>query len=274
MIIARTYAELQAARELLGPVGFVPTMGALHQGHIALVTAAQADGLPVAVSVFVNPTQFGPSEDFSRYPRDEAGDLAKLEAAGCALVWLPPVEVMYPPSAVTTIHVNGPATHWEGAARPGHFAGVATVVAKLFGQVRPEAAYFGEKDWQQVQVVSRMVADLHLPVRIVPVPTVREENGLALSSRNAYLSVEERHAAPKLNAALNKAASAIGAGKDVAAALNQARQDVTKVGIIPDYIALVHAETLEPITTLTHPARLIAAARLGPIRLLDNIPVG
>jgi pantoate--beta-alanine ligase len=274
MIIARTFAELHAAREALGPVGFVPTMGALHEGHIALVTAAKADGLPVAASIFVNPTQFGPKEDFARYPRDEAGDLAKLEQAGCDLVWLPSVDAMYPPHGATMIHVSGPAVHWEGASRPGHFSGVATVVAKLFGQVRPSAAYFGEKDWQQVQVVSRMVADLHLPVRIVPVPTVREANGLALSSRNAYLTPEERRAAPMLHAALQHAAREILAGKEVPATLHHARHEVALAGIVPDYIALVHAETLEPLSGLVHPARLIAAAKLGHVRLLDNIPVG
>ena len=274
MIIARTLNELHAAREALGPVGFVPTMGALHQGHLALVAAALAAGRPVAASIFVNPAQFGPKDDFARYPRDEAGDLAKLEAAGCALVWLPSVEVMYPPHGATQIHVNGPAVQWEGASRPGHFAGVATVVAKLFGQIRPEAAYFGEKDWQQVQVVSRMVADLHLPVCIVPVPTVRETNGLALSSRNAYLTAAEHKAAPILQTALQHAAQNILAGHEVAETLHQARHEVAQAGIVPDYIALVHAETLEPIPTLTHPARLIAAAKLGHVRLLDNIPGG
>lgn len=275
MIIARTLEELQTAREALGPEGFVPTMGALHEGHLALLAAARASGKPAAASIFVNPTQFGPKDDFARYPRDEAGDLAKLESAGCALVWLPTVDIMYPAHEATMIHVNGPAVHWEGAARPGHFAGVATVVAKLFGQVRPEAAYFGEKDWQQVQVVSRMVEDLHLPVRIVPVPTVRDADGLAKSSRNAYLTPEERKAAPTLHAALTHAAAEILAGKEVAATLHHARHEVALAGLVPDYIALVHAQTLEPVSGLTtHPARLIAAAKLGHIRLLDNIAVG
>jgi pantoate--beta-alanine ligase len=249
-------------------------MGALHDGHLALIAAARAAGLPAAASIFVNPTQFGPKDDFARYPRDEAGDLAKLQAAGCALAWLPTVDIMYPPHGATQIHVNGPATHWEGASRPGHFAGVATVVAKLFGQLRPEAAYFGEKDWQQVQVVSRMVADLHLPVRIVPVPTVRDADGVAKSSRNAYLTAEERKAAPALHAALTHAATEILKGAEVAATLHHARHNVALAGIVPDYIALVHAETLEPISGLTRPARLIAAAKLGHVRLLDNIPVG
>lgn len=274
MIIARTLNELQQARAALGPVGFVPTMGALHEGHLALVAAARAAGLPVAASIFVNPAQFGPKEDFSAYPRNEDGDLAKLEAAGCDLAWLPSVEVMYPPNGATMIHVSGPAVHWEGASRPGHFAGVATVVTKLFGQVRPDAAYFGEKDWQQVQVVSRVVADLNLPVRIVPVPTVREATGLALSSRNSYLTAAERKAAPILHAALLQAGKSINAGLEVADTLHHARQEVAKGGMAPDYIALVHAETLEPIAALARPARLIAAAKLGHVRLLDNIPVG
>ena len=274
MIIARTLPELNAAREALGPLGFVPTMGALHQGHLALVAAAGAAGKALAASIFVNPTQFGPKDDFARYPRDEAGDLAKLESAGCALAWLPGVDIMYPPHGASSIHVAGPALHWEGAARPGHFAGVATVVAKLFGQIRPEAAYFGEKDWQQVQVVSRMVADLHLPVCIVPVPTVREPDGLAMSSRNAYLTAPERKAAPALHTALQHAVRDIIAGKEVAATLHHARQEVALAGMVPDYIALVHAETLEPAAALVRPARLIAAAKLGHVRLLDNVPAG
>ncbi len=229
--------------------------------------------MPTAASIFVNPTQFGPSEDFARYPRDETADLAKLAAAGCALVWLPAVETMYPPQAATMIHVNGPATKWEGATRPGHFAGVATVVAKLFGQMQPSAAYFGEKDWQQIQVVRRMATDLHLPVRIVTVPTVRETDGLARSSRNIYLSAAQRETAPALYATLTRTAAAITAGHDVPEALHAARQQLLQAGMDPDYIALVHAESLEPITTLTHPARLLAAAKLGPVRLLDNIAV-
>ncbi len=262
------------ARQTLGPLGFVPTMGALHAGHMALLAAAQADGLPVAASIFVNPAQFGHGDDFARYPRDEAGDLARLRDCGCALAWLPDVETMYPPQGATMVHVNGPALHWEGAARPGHFAGVATVVAKLFGQLRPAVAYFGEKDWQQVQVVSRMVADLHQPVRIQPVPTVREADGLALSSRNAYLNPEERKTAPALYAALQHAAAAIVAGKEVAATLHHARHEVALHGMVPDYIALVQAQTLEPLAGLARPARLIAAVKLGAVRLLDNVGVG
>jgi pantoate--beta-alanine ligase len=273
MIIARTLEDLKTAREALGDVNFVPTMGALHEGHLTLVRAAREAGLPVAVSIFVNPTQFGPKEDLSRYPRDEAGDLAKLEQAGCALVWLPRVDTMYPPHASTTVHVTNVTARWEGATRPGHFDGVATVVAKLFGQIRPKAAFFGEKDWQQVQVVRRMVADLHLPVEIVPVPTVREADGLARSSRNAYLSEAERKAAPALYAALTEAVKAILAGKEVAATLHKVRQDLAAAGMTPDYVALVHAHTLEPLAGFKAPARLIAAAKLGTVRLLDNLAV-
>ena len=238
------------------------------------MAAARQAGRPVAASIFVNPLQFGPSEDLTRYPRDEAGDLAQLEQAGCDLVWLPDVATMYPADAASTITVGGPATLWEGAARPGHFSGVATVVAKLFGQVRPRAGYFGEKDWQQVQVIRRFTADFLLPVEIVPVPTVRETDGLALSSRNRFLAPAERQAAPTLYAALTRAAASIGGGAAVAESLETAKRDVTAAGMAPDYLALVGAETLAPLERLARPARLITAARLGSVRLLDNVPVG
>jgi pantoate--beta-alanine ligase len=273
MKIVRTLPDLHAALDELGPVGLVPTMGALHRGHLSLVAAARQARRPVAASIFVNPLQFGPSEDLARYPRDEAGDLAQLAQAGCDLVWLPDVATMYPPEAASTITVGGPATLWEGMMRPGHFAGVATVVAKLFGQVQPRAAYFGEKDWQQMQVIRRFTADFLLPVEIVPVPTVREADGLALSSRNRFLTPAERQAAPALYAALTRAASVIGSGGAVGACLDAAKQELTAAGMAPDYLALVGAETLEPLERLTRPARLIAAARLGSVRLLDNVPV-
>jgi pantoate--beta-alanine ligase len=274
MRIARTLSELREAGAALGPqLGFVPTMGALHDGHIALVTAARARKAPVAASIFVNPTQFGPNEDFLAYPRTEEQDLEKLARAGCDLVWLPDVATMYPAEGATTISVAGPAMRWEGAIRPGHFAGVATVVAKLFGQVRPARAYFGEKDWQQIQVIRRMAADLLLPVEIVPVPTIREPDGLALSSRNRFLGDEERKLAPALHQALITAAVNVTAGHQPAAALATAEQSLTKLSLKPDYFALVHAHTLEPLETLSHPARLIAAAKLGRIRLLDNVAV-
>ncbi|MDE8348105.1 MAG: pantoate--beta-alanine ligase [Acidocella sp.] len=274
MLIARTIKDLNTARASLGAaLGFVPTMGALHEGHLALIEAAKANGARVAASIFVNPTQFGPSEDFTRYPRTEAADLEKLAAAGCHLVWLPDVATMYPPEGATTITLSGPATRWEGAIRPGHFAGVATVVAKLFGQVRPARAYFGEKDFQQVQVITRMVADLCLPVKIVAIPTIREPDGLALSSRNRFLSQQDRALAPILYANLRTAAASIAAGKDVTKTLEDACNNLTASNLSPDYFNLVDATSLEPITNLTAGARILAAAKLGPIRLLDNIAV-
>lgn len=274
MLIARTFSELRDAnKKLAGSLGLVPTMGALHEGHLALIKAARAGSGKVAASIFVNPLQFAPNEDFARYPRDEPGDLAKLASAGCDLVWLPDVATMYPEDAATTISVGGPADLWEGAARPGHFAGVATVVAKLFGQVRPQAAYFGEKDWQQVQVIRRMATDLLLPVQIVPVPTVREKDGLALSSRNRFLTPAERQAAPALYAALAQAALAIAGGTPAAEALAQAETLLAKAGMLTDYLVLVDTQSLAPLQSAIAPARIIAAARLGSVRLLDNVRV-
>lgn len=274
MMIVRTLEDLRNALPTLGRTGFVPTMGALHAGHLALVEAAKRVGLTPTASVFVNPTQFGPKEDLSRYPRDEAGDITKLKNAGCGLVWMPDVETMYPTNNATTVIVGGPSQQWEGSQRLGHFNGVATVVAKLFGQMRPHAAFFGEKDWQQLQVVRRMVADLCMPVQIIPVPIIREKDGLAMSSRNTYLSALERARAPKLYSALTQAVIAIRAGQEPAAVLHTARQDMAKAGMIPDYVALVKADTMEALAQLgTEPARLIAAARLGQVRLLDNLAV-
>lgn len=273
MIIARTLEDLANARATLGNIGFVPTMGALHRGHLALLDAARQAGFTPTASIFVNPTQFGPQEDLSRYPRDEAGDIAKLKDAGCALLWTPDVATMYPAGDSTTIQLGQPSLKWEGEKRPGHFNGVATVVAKLFGQMRPHTAFFGEKDWQQIQVVKRMVTDLCLPVRIATVSTVREPDGLALSSRNLYLSAAEREIAPALQATLKRAVTDILAGEPPAQALDKAKQALIAVGMTPDYIALVHAATLEPLTHCAAPARLIAAARLGPVRLLDNLAV-
>src|SRR5271166_5001095 len=217
MLIARTLPDLRAAclglRRHADTLALVPTMGALHAGHRTLVREGIASGAATVASIFVNPLQFGPTEDLSRYPRDEAADLAALEVDGCALAWLPDVATMYPDGDATTVVVGGPAERWEGDARPGHFRGVATVCAKLFGQVRPDRAYFGEKDWQQVQVVSRMVADLRLPLEIVGVPTVREPDGLALSSRNRFLSPEERRQAPRLFATMKAAAHRLARGE-------------------------------------------------------------
>jgi len=272
MRIVRDLAGLRAARKELGPLALVPTMGALHAGHVSLLEAARGTGLPVAASIFVNPLQFGPQEDLARYPRDEAGDLAKLEAAGCDLAWLPTVEVMYPPGRATTIEVLGPSEGWEGAARPGHFRGVATVCAKLFLQTGAAVAVFGEKDWQQYQVIRRMVADLDLPLRIIGGPTVREADGLAMSSRNRFLDAASRQLAPLLPQAMQQAAAAMLAGTAPEAALEAARGGLAASGFAVDYLALVEAETLRPATA--PPGRLIAAAKLGGVRLLDNIAVG
>jgi pantoate--beta-alanine ligase len=278
MLIARTLPDLRAAcgrlRRHAESLALVPTMGALHAGHRTLVRQAVSSGAAAVASIFVNPLQFGPSEDLSRYPRDEPGDLAALEAEGCALAWLPDVATMYPPGEATTVLVGGPAERWEGVMRPGHFLGVATVCAKLFGQVRPDRAYFGEKDWQQLQVVKRMVADLLLPLEITGVQTVREADGLALSSRNRFLSAAERATAPSLVAALRSVATRIADGEAADAPLAEARAGLTADGFAVDYVALVDGPTLVPLTHADPAARLIVAAKLGAVRLIDNIAAG
>jgi len=275
MRIARTLADLRASvaslRASHGSIALVPTMGALHDGHRALVRAAVTSGAATVTSIFVNPLQFAASEDLSRYPRDEAGDLAILEASGCALVWMPDVPTMYPPGDATTITVTGPAENWEGAARPGHFRGVATVCAKLFGQVRPDRAYFGEKDWQQSRVIRRMVDDLLLPLSIVTVATVREPDGVAMSSRNRFLSTAERARAPLLYEMLTDTARTVADGRPADGPLAAARARLADAGFGVDYFALVDGATLVEIRARTSDARLIAAARLGFVRLLDNI---
>lgn len=275
MRVARTLADLRSSvaelRASHAAIALVPTMGALHDGHRALVRAAVTSGAAAVTSIFVNPLQFGAAEDLSRYPRDEAGDLATLEACGCALAWLPGAETMYPRGDATTISVTGPAENWEGAARPGHFRGVATVCAKLFGQVRPDRAYFGEKDWQQLQVVRRMVEDLHLPLSIVPVATVREPNGLALSSRNRFLRETERQRAPLLYSMLTETARLLADGRSADAPLHDARERLRTSGFDVDYFALVDGPTLLEIPRTRPAARLIAAAGLGSVRLLDNV---
>jgi pantoate--beta-alanine ligase len=275
MRIARTLVDLRAAtatlRRSFASVALVPTMGALHDGHRALVRSAVASGAAVVTSIFVNPLQFAATEDLSRYPRDEAGDLAILEASGCALVWMPDLLTMYPAGDATTIDVAGPAEGWEGTARPGHFRGVATVCAKLFGQVRPDRAYFGEKDWQQLQVIRRMAFDVLLPLSIVGVETVRDRDGLALSSRNRFLSEAERALAPMLHAVLTGTARALAGGAAASGPLDAARETLTDAGFGVDYFALVDGPTLTEIPRRGAGARLIAAARLGSVRLLDNI---
>ena len=278
MQIVRNIADLREAIAKLrisgAPVALVPTMGALHAGHIALVDAARGRGCQVVVSIFVNPTQFGPSEDLDAYPRREAADVALLEAAGAALLWAPDVATMYPQGFATSVSVEGVSERWDGAARPGHFAGVATVVTKLFQQVKPDVALFGEKDFQQLAVIRRFTADLDIDVEIVGVPTQREDDGLALSSRNAYLSPEERVTARTLPRALGEAKAAIERGEDVTAALAAVVARLGEAGFDPiDYVALVDARTLEPIERLDGEARLIVAAKLGRTRLIDNLAV-
>lgn len=276
MEVVRELAALRAAvadaRAAGRTIALVPTMGALHAGHVALVEAARRPGTTVVASIFVNPRQFGAGEDLSRYPRRETSDIATLTDAGCDLLWLPPVEAMYPEGFATNLSVTGVSEGLDGAARPGHFDGVATVVAKLFNQVDPDRAYFGEKDFQQLAVVRRMVVDMDFDVEVVGVPTQREDDGLALSSRNIYLDEDERQKAVALPRALGIAARAIVAGGDSAKALADAESALTAAGFEIDYVALVDAETLgEPV--LGKRRQLLAAARLGTTRLIDNIAV-
>lgn len=254
-------------------VALVPTMGALHAGHVALVEAARRPGTKVVASIFVNPRQFGPNEDLARYPRREQADLRMLEAAGCDLVWLPGVETMYPDGFASTVSVQGVSETFDGASRPGHFDGVATVVTKLFNQVRPDTAYFGEKDFQQLAVIRRMVTDLDMGIEITGVPTQREDDGLAMSSRNIYLDEEERGKATALPRALGVAARSIGRGDDAAAALEDARATLIAAGFTIDYVALADAETLSDDPAPDRPRRLLAAARMGATRLIDNIAI-
>ena len=255
-------------------IALVPTMGALHAGHMALVTEAKRRTERVVATIFVNPLQFGANEDLARYPRREAEDAAMLEAAGCDLVWLPTAAQLYPPGFATNISVSGISERWDGAARPGHFDGVATIVAKLFAAGRPDLALFGEKDFQQLAVIRRMEADLGLGVRVQAVATVRDADGLALSSRNAYLTPDERARAPTLPRALAAARDAILGGVAVDAALDQAKAALAEAGFGPiDYVALVDAATLEPVEKPVGDMRLIAAATIGAARLIDNVSV-
>ncbi len=261
------------ARSLRRPLGLVPTMGALHEGHLSLVRAARRDCASVAVSIFVNPTQFGPNEDFASYPRDLERDLALLRDEGVDLVFVPSVEQVYPPGFDTTVSLQRTAARLEGAHRPGHFAGVATVVAKLFIIIEPNRAYFGQKDGQQTIVVRRMTQDLNLPVEIVVLPTVREPDGLAMSSRNVYLTPEERRAAPALYRGLRRATELFEAGERDAETLRQAVRAVVagEPLIALEYVSLAALDTLDELERVDRPAMLSLAARLGHARLIDNV---
>jgi pantoate--beta-alanine ligase len=295
VIVTRTVGETRAALAgLPRPLGFVPTMGALHAGHLSLVEAARARCATVAVSDFVNPTQFGAGEDFDAYPRDEAGDFALLEGRGVELVFAPPVPEVYPGGFATSVQVRGPLTeHYEGASRPGHFDGMALIVTKLLGVLRPDVLFLGQKDAQQLAVVRRFVRDLDIAAEVVGVPTVREPDGLAMSSRNVYLTPPQRAVAPNLYAALMAGAAAGGrphaTAKDVVVAAASA---LLMTGPLPgderpaalrdeapdsdttfdlEYLAIVDPDSFEPRMSVTPGALLIAAARLGAVRLIDNV---
>ena len=262
-----------------GPVALVPTMGTLHDGHLALVREAKARAASVVVSIFVNPTQFGPNEDLDAYPRQLAEDSRLLETEGVDLLWAPPVEEVYPDGFATTVSVRGVSEGLCGASRPGHFDGVATVVAKLFNQVRPDLAVFGEKDWQQLAVIRRMARDLDLTQpraeAIVGLATVREGDGLALSSRNRYLSSEDRQRAAALPRAMGEAVAQIERGEKVSAVLPALKQTLTSGGFASvDYAELADAESLALLSERgERPARLLVAAWIGGTRLIDNMPV-
>lgn len=264
-------ARLRAAG---GPVALVPTMGALHAGHMSLITRARAMGAKVAASIFVNPKQFGPQEDFGRYPRQEASDRELLDLAGCDLLFAPAPDTIYPPGFATNIAVGTIGDTLEGAHRPGHFDGVTTVVCKLFNIIQPDIALFGEKDWQQLAIIRRMTTDLDLPIKIVGVPTMRDRDGLALSSRNNYLSTAERTAAAALPQALLRAAAAIRGGESPDRILAAESTRLIDAGFASmDYFTLADAQTLVPLPILDRPARLLIAARIGTTRLIDNIAV-
>jgi pantoate--beta-alanine ligase len=276
--IVRDVATLRAAtaagRRKGNSVGLVPTMGALHEGHLSLVrTAKERCGFVVA-SLFVNPRQFAPHEDFERYPRDEAGDAALLASAGCDLLYAPEREVMYPEGFATNVIVNSVTTTLEGEFRPHFFGGVATVVAKLLLQALPEVAFFGEKDYQQLLTIKRLVHDLDIPTVIIGCPTVREADGLAMSSRNAYLTPDERRIAGRLNLILHDAIKEVRGGEPIADAEAEAARHLTAAGFSSvDYVAIRDAETLAPVSNLTRPTRILTAAWLGKTRLIDNMDV-
>ena len=277
--VARTLPSLRRALDDLrtrrATIALVPTMGALHEGHLALVRQAKRRASKVVVSIFVNPTQFAPHEDFGSYPRTWKSDMAKLAAERADLVWNPGVDVMYPPNFATRISPEGPATaDLEDRFRPHFFGGVATVVGKLFTQCRPDIAVFGQKDYQQLKVVTRMAADLDLGVKVVGVPTVRERDGLAMSSRNVYLSPDQRAVAPTLHRVMKETARRLRNGDDLKAVMTSGSQTIQDAGFALDYFEARHAETLAPVASIEDgPLRLLVAAKIGTTRLIDNIGV-
>jgi pantoate--beta-alanine ligase len=275
--VARTLPVLHRAIDSLrarkAKIAIVPTMGALHEGHLTLVRAAKRRGCKVVVSIFVNPAQFAPHEDFGSYPRTMDTDLKKLAPEGVDLVWAPTAPVMYPEGYVTRIAIEGPAVAGlEDTYRPHFFGGVATVVGKLFAQTRADFAMFGEKDYQQLKVVTRMAKDLDLRTKVIGVPTVREKDGLAMSSRNVYLSEDERSAAPVLHRTMKEVGTKLRAGGKIDAVLAEGRKTITAAGFAVDYLEARHAETLAKITSIKDgPVRLLVAAKIGRTRLIDNM---
>lgn len=276
--IVRTVADLRTRigdwRASGQTIGLVPTMGALHDGHLSLVRKSVSETDRTCATLFVNPKQFNPNEDLASYPRDEAGDISLLKGEGTDLLFAPEVREMYPPDATTEVRVPGIGDILEGECRPGFFTGVATVVAKLLLQALPDKSFFGEKDYQQLLVIKRLTADLDIPVEICGVPTVREADGLAMSSRNAYLAADERAIAPALFAAISGLAEAVRRGDDPVKGAAQASRELVSAGFAKiDYVTVRNAGTLEPVASTGEPARILAAAFLGKARLIDNVAI-
>ncbi|MDE2779899.1 MAG: pantoate--beta-alanine ligase [Chloroflexota bacterium] len=277
IVLTSNNATTSYVRSSPRPLGLVPTMGALHEGHLALVRRARRENTSVAASIFVNPTQFGPQEDLATYPRDMDRDLALLESEGVDLVYAPAPEEVYPPGFDTWVDPGAMGQRLEGAVRPGHFRGVATVVTKLLSVIKPERAYFGQKDGQQLAVIRQLERDLNLGVEIVAVPTVRDSDGLALSSRNAYLTPEQRRAAPVIYRALTRARQLWDEGERDAAVLRAAAHGLLKAEPLLkeiDYVSIADADTLEELSRIEGPAVVSTAARLGGTRLIDNVLLG